>query len=169
MSTFGDARLADYFGPDVLQAGFVIVPLSALVGDRDGLTRAYMACLILFCIASAMCGLAWNLESEIVFRIIQAIPGGVLPVVTLPLVYRIVPRESIGSAMGIYGVGILFAPGIGPTLGGYLVEYVDWRLVFFINVPVGIVAALAAYFLLPPTAPTSTRYSPSSGSIVTRA
>jgi EmrB/QacA subfamily drug resistance transporter len=135
----------------------VIVPLSAWVGDRVGLTRAYMACLILFCIASALCGLAWNLESEIVFRIIQAIPGGVLPVVTLPLVYRIVPRESIGSAMGIYGVGILFAPGIGPTLGGYLVEYVDWRLVFFINVPVGIVAALAAYFLLPPTAPSSTR------------
>ena len=77
--------------------------------------------------------------------------------VTLPLVYRIVPRESIGSAMGIYGVGILFAPGIGPTLGGYLVEYVDWRLVFFINVPVGIVATLAAYFLLPPVAPSSTR------------
>ena len=70
----------------------VIVPLSAWVGDRVGLTRAYMACLILFCIASALCGLAWNLESEIVFRIIQAIPGGVLPVVTLPLVYRIVPR-----------------------------------------------------------------------------
>ena len=135
----------------------VIVPLSAWVGDRVGLTRAYMACLVLFCIASALCGLAWNLESEIVFRIIQAIPGGVLPVVTLPLVYRIVPRESIGSAMGIYGVGILFAPGIGPTLGGYLVEYVDWRLVFFINVPVGIVAALAAYFLLPPTLPSSKR------------
>jgi EmrB/QacA subfamily drug resistance transporter len=135
----------------------VIVPLSAWVGDRVGLTRAYMACLVLFCIASALCGLAWNLESEIVFRIIQAIPGGVLPVVTLPLVYRIVPRESIGSAMGIYGVGILFAPGIGPTLGGYLVEYVDWRLVFFINVPVGIVATLAAYFLLPRTAPSSTR------------
>ena len=85
----------------------------------------------------------------VVFRIIQAIPGGILPVVTLAMVYRIVPREKIGAAMGMYGLGIIVAPAIGPTLGGYLVEYVDWRLIFFINVPVGILGAVAAVIVLP--------------------
>ncbi len=85
----------------------------------------------------------------IIFRILQAIPGGVLPVVTLTIVYRIVPREKIGSAMGMYGLGIVVAPAVGPTLGGYLVEYVDWRLIFFINVPVGMLGSIAAVMLLP--------------------
>ena len=85
----------------------------------------------------------------VVFRIIQAIPGGILPVVTLSMVYRIVPREKIGAAMGMYGLGIIVAPAIGPTLGGYLVEYVDWRLIFFINVPIGILGAIAAVMVLP--------------------
>ena len=85
----------------------------------------------------------------VVFRIMQAIPGGILPVVTLTILYRIVPREKIGAAMGMYGLGIIVAPAIGPTLGGYLVEYVDWRLIFFINVPVGIVGTIAAVMVLP--------------------
>jgi EmrB/QacA subfamily drug resistance transporter len=72
-----------------------------------------------------------------------------LPVVTLTMVYRIVPRQKIGTAMGMYGLGIVFAPAIGPTLGGYLVEYVSWRLVFYINVPVAVLALLAAAVALP--------------------
>ena len=65
------------------------------------------------------------------------------------MVYRIVPRQKIGTAMGMYGLGIVFAPAIGPTLGGYLVEYVSWRLVFYINVPVAVLALLAAAVALP--------------------
>ena len=85
---------------------------------------------------------------------IQAIAGGVLPVVTLTILYKIVPKEKIGAAMGMYGLGIVVAPAIGPTLGGYLVEYVDWRLIFFINVPVGIAGVVAAVFFLPRFGPT---------------
>ena len=109
----------------------VVVPISGWLSDKFGPTRAYNLSLIGFAAGSALCGLAWNLESMIVFRILQAIPGGILPVVTLTIVYRIVPREKIGSAMGMYGLGIVVAPAVGPTLGGYLVEYVDWRLIFF--------------------------------------
>jgi EmrB/QacA subfamily drug resistance transporter len=65
------------------------------------------------------------------------------------MLYRIVPREKLGAAMGLYGLGIVVAPAIGPTLGGYLVEYVDWRLIFYINVPVGILGAVAAALVLP--------------------
>ena len=127
----------------------VIVPVSAWCGDRFGATRVYNIALIGFAAGSALCGLAWNLNSMIVFRVIQAIPGGVLPVVTLTILYRIVPRDRIGAAMGMYGLGIIVAPAVGPTLGGYLVEYVDWRLIFFINVPVGIVGFVAALVVLP--------------------
>ena len=105
--------------------------------------------LLAFVVGSALCGLAWNLDSLIAFRIIQAIPGGVLPAVTLTMVYRIVPREKIGTAMGMYGLGIVFAPALGPALGGYLVEYLDWRLVFYINVPIGILGVVAALIALP--------------------
>ena len=127
----------------------VVVPLSSWLSDRFGSARTYTVALLAFAAGSALCGVAWNLESMVVFRIIQAIPGGILPVVALAMVYRIVPREKIGAAMGMYGLGIIVAPAIGPTLGGYLVEYVDWRLIFFINVPVGILGAIAAVMVLP--------------------
>ncbi|MDT7590914.1 MAG: hypothetical protein QOH45_445, partial [Pseudonocardiales bacterium] len=115
----------------------VIVPLTGWLGLRIGQTRLYILAMIGFALASALCGLAWDLDTMIIFRVIQAIPGGVLPVVTLIILYQIVPREKIGTAMGIYGLGIVVAPAVGPTLGGFLVEYVDWRLIFFINVPIG--------------------------------
>ena len=135
----------------------VIVPLSGWLGDRLGMTRVYLVCLVAFAGASALCGLAWNLNSLIFFRILQAVPGGILPVVCMSMLYAIVPREKIGSAMGIYGLGIIVGPAIGPTLGGYLVEYVNWRLIFYINVPIGVVGALAGIALLPKMAPTSQR------------
>ncbi|HEY6425052.1 MAG TPA: DHA2 family efflux MFS transporter permease subunit [Pseudonocardiaceae bacterium] len=128
----------------------VVVPVTAWLGDRFGLRRVYNLALLAFAAGSALCGLAWDLNSLVIFRIVQAIPGGILPVITMSILFRIVPREKIGAAMGLYGLGIVFAPAVGPTLGGYLVEYVDWRLIFYINVPVGILGAVAAALVLPP-------------------
>src|SRR5918912_4400943 len=91
----------------------------------------------------------------IVFRVMQAIPGGVLPVVSLSMLYQIVPKEKIGAAMGIYGLGVVVAPAVGPTLGGYLVEYIDWRLIFYINVPIGILGTIFAFVVFPRLQPTS--------------
>jgi EmrB/QacA subfamily drug resistance transporter len=126
----------------------VVVPTTAWLGDRFGLTRVYSLALLAFAAGSALCGLAWNLNSLVIFRIFQAVPGGILPVITLSILYRIVPRDRLGAAMGMYGLGIVGAPAIGPTLGGYLVEYVNWRLIFYINVPIGILGALAAVLVL---------------------
>lgn len=128
----------------------VVVPASAWLGERFGLARVYIIALAAFALGSALCGVAWSLDSLIAFRIIQAIPGGVLPAVTLTMVYRIVPRAKIGAAMGMYGLGVVFAPALGPALGGYLVEYVNWRLVFYINVPIGALGLVAAVLALPP-------------------
>lgn len=127
----------------------VVVPLSAWLGDRVGLTKVYLSGLLGFAVASALCGMAWDLESMIAFRILQAVPGGLLPVTTMSMLYLIVPREKIGAAMGMYGLGVIFAPAVGPTLGGYLVEYIDWRLIFFINIPIGVLGAAAGYLQLP--------------------
>ncbi|MGH3608979.1 MAG: MDR family MFS transporter [Pseudonocardiaceae bacterium] len=127
----------------------VVVPTSAWLGDRFGLSRMYKVAMLAFAAGSALCGLAWDLNSLVIFRIVQAIPGGLLPVLALSILYRIVPREKIGAAMGLYGLGVVVAPAIGPTIGGYLVEYVNWRLIFYINVPIGILGAVAAALVLP--------------------
>ncbi|MGH3768313.1 MAG: DHA2 family efflux MFS transporter permease subunit, partial [Pseudonocardiaceae bacterium] len=127
----------------------VVVPCTAWLGERFGMTRVYNIALLTFAGASALCGLAWDLNSLVIFRVVQAIPGGILPVITMSILYRIVPRERLGAAMGLYGLGVVFGPAIGPTLGGYLVEYVNWRLIFYINVPIGILGAVAAVLVLP--------------------
>jgi EmrB/QacA subfamily drug resistance transporter len=127
----------------------VVVPVTAWLGDRFGLSRVYHLALLAFAVGSALCGLAWDLNSLVIFRIVQAIPGGILPVITMSILFRIVPRDRLGAAMGLYGLGVVFAPAVGPTLGGYLVEYVNWRLIFFINVPIGILGAVAAVLVLP--------------------
>ena len=132
----------------------VVVPVSAWLAARFGPGRVYILSLLGFAAGSALCGLAWDLNSIVAFRVLQALPGGVLPVVSLTILYRIVPPARIGAAMGMYGLGIIVAPAVGPTLGGYLVEYVDWRLIFFINVPVGILGTVAAVLLLPRFGPT---------------
>ncbi|MDT7598293.1 MAG: hypothetical protein QOK26_370, partial [Pseudonocardiales bacterium] len=133
----------------------IVVPLTGWLGMRIGQTRLYILSMVGFSAASALCGIAGNLDEMIFFRVVQAIPGGILPVVTMTMLYQIVPREKIGAAMGMYGLGVVVAPAVGPTLGGYLVEYVDWRLIFFINVPIGILGTIAALIVFPRISPTS--------------
>ncbi|MGH3770813.1 MAG: DHA2 family efflux MFS transporter permease subunit [Pseudonocardiaceae bacterium] len=127
----------------------VVVPTTAWIGDRVGLSRVYNMALLGFAGGSALCGLAWTLNTLVAFRILQGLLGGMLPAVTMSMLLRIVPRERFGAALGLYGLGAVFAPAVGPALGGYLVEYVNWRLIFFINVPIGILGAIAAVFVLP--------------------
>lgn len=127
----------------------IVVPASAWLGARFGLRRIYLFSLIAFSMASAMCGMSGNLGIMILFRILQGIPGGIIPATSLTMLYRLVPPQKLGAAMGLYGLGVIVAPGIGPTLGGYLVEYADWRLIFYINVPIGIIGTIASILILP--------------------
>jgi EmrB/QacA subfamily drug resistance transporter len=127
----------------------VIVPTSAWLGERLGLKRLYLISLLGFALFSALCGTAGSLNMMVFYRILQAIPAGVIPVTCLTILYRMVPPDKLGSAMGLYGFGIVVAPGVGPAMGGYLVEYINWRLIFYINVPIGILGAIAAVVVLP--------------------
>jgi EmrB/QacA subfamily drug resistance transporter len=133
-----------------LAAG-VVVPLTGWLSARFGDTRFYVTAMILFAGASALCGFAWNLPAMIAFRLVQAVPGGLIPVLTMTMLYKLVPKDRLGAAMGVYGLGVVVAPAVGPVLGGYLVEYIDWRLIFFINVPIGAVGTAAALAIFPRT------------------
>jgi EmrB/QacA subfamily drug resistance transporter len=126
----------------------VMVPISAWLGYRYGSKRIYVLSLAGFTIASFLCGLAGGLESLVAFRILQAIPGGVIPVTCMVMLRRMVPPERLGAAMGLYGLGVIVAPAIGPSLGGFLVEYTDWRFIFFVNIPVGVLGVIAAALVL---------------------
>jgi EmrB/QacA subfamily drug resistance transporter len=127
----------------------VVVPATAWLGDRLGLSRVYNLALLGFAGGSALCGLAWSLNTLVIARIVQALLGGILPAITMAVLLRIVPRDRLGAALGLYGLGAVVAPAVGPALGGYLVEYVNWRLIFFINVPVAILGTVAAILVLP--------------------
>jgi EmrB/QacA subfamily drug resistance transporter len=127
----------------------VVVPVAGWMGDRFGLGRIYVGSLVAFGIGSVLCGSAWSLNALIGFRVLQAVGGGLMAPITLAMVYRIAPGERIGTAMGLYGFGAVLAPTVGPTLGGYLVQYWGWRLIFYVNLPIGALGALAALVVLP--------------------
>ena len=126
----------------------VVTPTTAFFANRLGTKRFYVISLILFTLGSALCGLAWNLPALIIFRIIQAIGGATLFPLAISLLFSEFPPQQRGLAAGVLSISALMAPAIGPTLGGYLVTYADWSLIFYINVPVGIVAVVLALLLL---------------------
>ncbi|MFN8636480.1 MAG: DHA2 family efflux MFS transporter permease subunit [Chloroflexota bacterium] len=126
----------------------IVVPASGYLSDRFGSKRTYLMTIILFTIGSALCGLAPSIEGLIVFRVIQGLGGGMLMPLGMSILFQVAPPSQRGTMMGIFGLPLLIAPMVGPTLGGYLVEYVDWRPIFTLNVPVGVLAAIAATFIL---------------------
>lgn len=127
----------------------VVVPFSAWLGDRYGYKQLYIVSMALFTLGSLLCSISWSVETLIAARIIQALGGGMIMPTTMAMVKRMVPQDKFGSAMGVIGIALLMAPAIGPTVGGYLVEYVDWRWIFTINLPIGIAGVLLSFFLLP--------------------
>jgi EmrB/QacA subfamily drug resistance transporter len=127
----------------------VFVPLSNWLTDRFGLTRVHRVALLGFLVGSGLCGMAWDLNSLIMFRLLTAVPGSLVPVVTISMIYRIVPRESIGTAMGFYGLGVVVAPSLAPTIGGLIVQDLSWRWIFLFKEPVGVIAVVAGLFLIP--------------------
>src|ERR1051326_881805 len=126
----------------------VVTPTAAYFSDTFGIKRFYIFCLAAFTICSALCGIAWSLPVLILFRILQGAGGAALFPLSITLLFREFPPHERGAAMGFFGVPALLAPALGPTLGGYIVTYAGWPLIFYINVPIGIVAIFLATILL---------------------
>ncbi len=127
----------------------VVETLSGWLGNKLGLKRLYIYSMAVFAFGSLLCTASWSVDSLILARIVQAVGGGTLITTAMAMIYRMVPRERIGGAMGIFMIGVLVAPAIGPTFGGYLVDYVDWRWIFTINVPIGVIGVILAAVSLP--------------------
>ncbi|HBG29532.1 MAG TPA: MFS transporter, partial [Gammaproteobacteria bacterium] len=129
----------------------VMIPLSGFLANRFGRRNVILVSIVGFVIASGLCGQADTLTEMVIFRILQGIFGAPVIPLSQSTLLDTFPAQERGKAMAIFGIGVLMAPALGPTLGGYITEHWDWRWVFYINLPVGIVNILLAYAVLPDT------------------
>ena len=123
-------------------ANVIIMPIIGLLSARYGRKNFYLVSVVLFTITSMLCGIAWDLNSMIFFRVLQGIGGGALIPVSQAILRENYPPEQQGLAMGIFGLGVVMGPAFGPTLGGWLTDHFSWPWIFFINLPIGILSIL---------------------------
>lgn len=134
-------------------AAAIMTPPTGWLADRLGRRRLFLICIAGFTTASVLCGFAGSIGSMVAFRILQGIFGAALVPLSQSTLLNAYPPEKHGQAMALWGVGIMVGPILGPTVGGYLTEYYSWHWVFFINVPVGILAFLGVAASVPDSAP----------------
>ncbi|MBE3567155.1 MAG: DHA2 family efflux MFS transporter permease subunit [Thermogemmatispora sp.] len=126
----------------------IITPLAGYLAERFGIKRMYLISLFLFVLGSVLCAFAPSLPWLVVFRALQGLGGGMLGPLGISLLFGAFPEKQRGLAFGLYGIPLVVAPASGPVLGGYFVEYLDWRYIFFINIPVGLAGLLLGFFWL---------------------
>ena len=138
-----------------LVANAIILPMGGWFSMLIGRKRFYMLCVALFTVSSFLCGLAPSLEALIFFRVLQGVGGGALQPMAQAILVESFPREKHGMAMAVYGMGVVVAPVVGPTLGGWITDNYTWRWIFYINIPVGILSLLMTWMLVfdPPYLP----------------
>ena len=129
----------------------MVIPVTGWAIERFGPRRLWMWSLVLFLAGSALCGLSWNISSLIVFRILQGFGGGMIMPVGQTILAQAAGPSRMGRVMSIIGVPMMLGPVLGPVLGGLLVQDASWRWIFYVNVPIGIVALIAAARILPPS------------------
>jgi DHA2 family multidrug resistance protein len=127
-----------------LVSNAVVLPISGWLASKMGRKRFYMTCVVIFTISSFLCGIAPNLPLLILFRVIQGAGGGGLAPSEQAILADTFPPAKRGMAMAVYGMAVVLAPAIGPTLGGFITDNFSWRWVFFINIPVGIASIFLA-------------------------
>ena len=125
----------------IVAAAIMTAPVGWL-SARFGQKNLYLVSIIGFTVASMLCGIATSLYEMVLFRLIQGVFGAALVPLSQGTMLNIYPPERRGSAMAIWGVGVMIGPILGPTLGGYLTELYNWRYVFFVNLPFGIAATV---------------------------
>jgi len=135
-----------------LVSNAIVLPATGWLSSIFGRKRYYMASVVIFAVSSFLCGLAPSLSALIVFRVFQGLGGGALQPISQAILLECFPRRRRGMGMAIFGVGVVFAPIIGPTLGGWLTDNYSWRWIFYINIPISILSLVMAkiYVVDPP-------------------
>ena len=131
-----------------LVSNAIVLPLTGWLSSLFGRKRFYMTCVVIFTISSLFCGLAPNLGLLVFFRVLQGAGGGALQPISQAILVESFPKNKTGMAMAIYGMGVVVAPIIGPTLGGWITDSYSWRWIFLINIPVGILSIVLTTFLI---------------------
>jgi EmrB/QacA subfamily drug resistance transporter len=133
----------------------VLMPLTGWLREQIGGRKLYLWSLLVFTGGSLLCGVAWSLNSLIVFRVVQALGGGAMTPIAMAILAETFPASEKGRALGLWGAGVLLGPILGPPLGGFLTTFAGWRSIFLVNLPVGIVGIVATAVILrrdkPPT------------------
>lgn len=125
-----------------LVSNAIVLPMTGWLSRLYGRKRFLMSCILLFTLASLLCGMAPNLASLIFFRILQGAAGGALIPISQAILMETFPPHQQGMAMAIFGVGAMFGPIVGPALGGWITDQMNWRWIFYINLPIGLIAAM---------------------------
>jgi DHA2 family multidrug resistance protein len=131
-----------------LVSNAIILPMTGWLGNYFGRKRVLLSCVMMFTFASALCGLAWNLQTLILARILQGAGGGAMVPIAQAILLESFPPAKRGAAMAMFGMGVIVAPILGPTLGGWITDNYSWRWIFYINLPVGIMAVLMQQWLV---------------------
>src|SRR4051812_8200364 len=118
----------------------IIVPMTSWLSQQFGRRNYFAASIIIFTVFSFLCGNATNIWELVIFRFIQGIGGGALLVTPQTIITESYPAEKRGMAQAIYGLGVIVGPTLGPPLGGYITENFSWPYIFYINIPLGIIA-----------------------------
>jgi DHA2 family multidrug resistance protein len=125
-----------------LVANAIFLPTSTWLAEKFGRKRFLITSVIIFTIASFACGIAPSLGFILVARAVQGMGGGALQPLSQAILLESFPKEKQGQALGLFALGVVVAPVLGPTLGGYLTDQISWRWAFYINIPFGIAAVL---------------------------
>jgi DHA2 family multidrug resistance protein len=149
MAAFGsNVEDIEWVSTGYMLSSAVMMPTTGFLGDRFGRKRLYVLAVFLFTIISMLCGAAWSTGSLIFFRVLQGIVGGAIQPVSQAILFEAFPPEKRGMSMAVVGIGAMFAPMIGPTLGGYLVDYLNWRWIFYVNLVPGLFATFMAFTII---------------------
>jgi MFS family permease len=149
----GDLKAGSYADISWVVTGYMlaqgaVIPMAGWASDRFGTKRLYLITIALFTLASMACGVAQNLPELVIFRVLQGLGGGMLMPIGMTIIMRAVGPQNMGRVMGIFGIPMLLAPAVGPVLGGWFVQDFSWRLIFYVNVPIGIIAFVSAWRFL---------------------
>jgi DHA2 family multidrug resistance protein len=146
----------DWVLTSYIVAAAIMTPPTGYLAERFGLKRLFLVSVAGFTVASMLCGMAQSLTEIVLFRILQGLFGAALVPLSQTVLLNINPRERQGSAMALWGVAVMAGPVLGPVLGGWLTEAYSWRYVFYINLPIGVLAFLGMSTFLPETARNAT-------------
>jgi DHA2 family multidrug resistance protein len=131
-----------------LVSNAIVLPLSGFFSSLFGRKRFYIACVVIFTVSSMLCGFASSLGMLILFRIFQGLGGGALQPIAQAILVGSFPLRKQGMAMAVYGMGVMAAPIVGPTLGGWITDNLSWRWIFLVNIPVGALSVFLTWAII---------------------